>query len=221
MESLAISEIIRIASNISLLVPLAVYISRIAYASKRVHIIGTIIIVSGLCDTVGFILFQGQQSTVVIFNIYYALLFFLLTWFYYEVLFLNTRRIMVWIGLAVYLQSFILVTIFIQSFTQYQTLMWLITAIIMIIYSVAYFFYSLSTVPTSSYFGHSFIWINTGVMIYFSLSLLLFAMGHHIFTEMDASLGSIVWSSHNVNNIIKNMMFAVGLYFYRRKIASF
>ena len=221
MESLKISEIIRIASNISLLIPLAVYISRITYASRRVHIVGTIIIVAGLCDIVGFVLFSSQQSTVIVFNLYYALLFFLLTWFYYEVLFLNTRRIMVWIGLAVYLQSFILVTVYIQGFLEYQTLMWLITAIIMIIYSVAYFFYSLSTIPTTSYFGNSFIWINAGVMIYFTLSLFLFVMGDYIFSEMDKLLGSIVWSAHNVNNIIKNVLFAVGIFFYRKKIASF
>ncbi len=221
MESLKIAEIIRIASNVSLLVPLAVYISRITYASRRVHIIGTIVIVSGLCDIVGFLLFREQESTVVLFNIYYTVLFFLLSWFYYEVLFLNTRRIIVWIGLAVYIQSFILVTIYIQSFFEYQTLMWVITGMIMITYSVAYFLYSISTIPTATYYSNSFIWINSGVMIYFGLSLFLFVVGSHIFTQMEAALGSLVWSIHNVNNIIKNVLFAVGIYFYRRRIASF
>lgn len=221
MESVQIPEIIRIASNVSLLLPLAMYLTRMKYASRQVHIIGILVIVSGVCDLVGLFLFQKSQSTIVLFNTYYAILFFLLTWFYYEVLFVNTRRIMIWIGLAVYLQSFILITAFVQNFLQYQTLMWLITAIIMITYSIAYFFYSLSTITTSGYFGYSLIWINIGVMIYFCLNLFLFLMGNYVLTRLDPETSALIWSSHNVNNIIKNVLFAVGIYFYRKKIAEF
>jgi hypothetical protein len=221
MESAQISEIIRMASNLSLLLPLSVYLTRIRYASRQVHIIGILIIVSGLCDLTGLILFSHRQSTVVLFNTYYALLFLLLTWFYYEALFVNTRRIMIWIGLAIYLQSFILITVYVQNFFQYQTLMWLITALIMITYSIAYFFYSLSTITTSGYFGYSLVWINIGVMIYFCLNLFLFLMGNYVLTKLDAETSALIWSSHNVNNIIKNILFAVGIFFYKRKIAQF
>lgn len=221
MEAIKIPELIRVASNASLLIPLAMYLTRMKYASRQVHIIGILIIVSGLCDLVGLLLFRHHQSTVVLFNTYYALLFFLLTWFYYEVLFINTRRIMIWIGLAVYLQSFILITVFVQNFLQYQTLMWVITAIIMITYSIAYFFYSLSTITTSGFFGYSLIWINIGVMIYFCLNLFLFVMGNYVLTKLDAETGALIWSSHNINNIVKNVLFAMGIYFYKRKIAEF
>lgn len=221
MESVKISEVIRVASNASMLVPLAFYLTRIRYASRQVHIIGILIIVSGLCDLIGLLLFEHRQSTIVLFNTYYALLFALLTWFYYEVLFVNTRRIMIWIGLAVYIQSFILVTVFVQNFLEYQTLMWLITALIMITYSIAYFFYSLSAITSSGYFGYSLIWINIGVMIYFCLNLFLFVMGNYVLTKLDPETSALIWSSHNINNIIKNVLFAVGIYFYRKKIAEF
>jgi hypothetical protein len=221
MESLKISEIIRVASNISMLVPLAIYLTRIKYASRQVHIIGILIIVSGLCDMIGLILFSQHESTVVLFNTYYAILFALLTWFYYEVLFVNTRRIMIWIGLAVYIQSFILVTVFVQNFLEYQTLMWLITALIMITYSISYFFYSLSAITAAGYFGYSLIWINIGVMIYFCLNLFLFVMGNYVLTKLDPETSALIWSSHNINNIIKNVLFAIGIYFYRKKIAEF
>ena len=167
------------------------------------------------------IFFSRHQSTVVLFNAYYFVLFLILTWFYYEALFVNTRRILVWIGLAIYLQSFILITFFVQNFMEYQTLMWLITALIMIVYSVAYFFYSLSTIVTSGYFGYSLIWINVGVMIYFCLNLFLFLMGNYVLTKLDPDTSALIWGSHNINNIIKNILFAVGIYFYRRKIAQF
>jgi hypothetical protein len=221
MKPANISEIIRIASNISLLFPLLIYLTRFKYASRRVHIIGALIIASGLCDLIGFVFHGGHRSTAILFNTYYAMLFFLLTWFYYEILFLNTRRMMVWIGLAIYLQSLILITFFVQNFFEYQTLMWVITAIIMIIYSIAYFFYSFSTIPVTNIFGYTFIWINSGVLIYFCLNLFLFILGNYVLTRLEPQMSLLIWSFHNVNNIIKNILFAIGLYFYKRKIADF
>ena len=220
MESVKIAEIIRLASNISLLVPLFIYFARMRHASREVHIIGILIIASGLCDVVGFILFSKHQSTVVVFNTYYSILFLLLTWFYYEALFVNTRRLMVWIGLAVYLPSFFLITAYVQNFSQYQTLMWVITAVIMIMYSIAYFFYSLSTITPTNFFGYSLVWINMGVMIYFCLSLFLFVLGNYVLTKLDPQTSALIWSTHNINNIIKNILFSVGLFTYRKNIAT-
>jgi hypothetical protein len=217
MESFKISEIIRLASNISLLVPLLIYISRIKYASRQLHIVGAIVIVSCLSDLIGYILFKRNESTTLVFNAYYLLLFLLLSWFYYEILFQNSQRKMVWVGMVVYLLSFILITLFVQGLDEYQTLMWLITAIIMISYSIGYFFYSLSTVDPNRYLNYSFIWINIGVMIYFCLNLFLFTIGDYVLTKLDPLTSALIWSTHNVNNIIKNIFFAIGIYFYHRK----
>jgi hypothetical protein len=221
MQAPSIPTIISTASSISVVLPLAMYFFRMKNAAKRIHIIGALMIVSAACDLIGTLLIAERSSTVVLFNVYYALLFLLLTWFYYEILFINTRRVLVWIGLAIYLQSFLLVTIYVQSFFEYQTLMWVITAIIMIIYSITYFFYSFSTISATNIFSYTFIWINIGVMIYFCLNLFLFILGNHVLTKLEPEVGALIWSSHNVNNIIKNVLFAIGIYFYRRKIADF
>jgi hypothetical protein len=221
MQAPSIPTIISTASSISVVLPLAMYLLRMKNAAKRIHIIGALMIVSAVCDLVGMLLITERSSTVVLFNVYYALLFLLLTWFYYEILFINTRRVLVWIGLAIYLQSFLLVTIYVQSFFEYQTLMWVITAIIMIIYSITYFFYSFSTISTANIFSYTFIWINIGVMIYFCLNLFLFILGNHVLTKLEPEVGALIWSSHNVNNIIKNILFAIGIYFYKRKVVDF
>ena len=221
MEPVKISEIIRVASNVSVLLPLLLYISRFRYASRPAHIIGILIIVSGACDLIGLLLFNRDQSTVVLFNTYYALMFALLTWFYYEVLFVKSRKIIIWIGLAIYVLSFVLVTSFVQSFLQYQTLMWVISAIILIIYSIAYFFHSLSTISASGYFGYGLIWINIGIMIYFCLNLFLFLMGNYVLTRLDPETSAMIWSSHNINNILKNILFAIGISFSKKKVAEF
>jgi hypothetical protein len=221
MEPGSASDIIRIASNLSVLIPLAIYLTKIRYASKRVHIIGVLILVSGICDLIGWVLFKNQQSTAILFNAYYALSFFLLSWFYYEILFIKSRRVVVFLGLAVYLQSFVLITIFVQGISEYQTLMWIITGLIMIVYSIAYFIYSLSIIPNTSTLYYTPIWINSGVLIYFLLNLFLFILSNYVLTKLDPEMSLLIWSFHNVNNVLKNILFAIGIYFYKKKIAEF
>jgi predicted membrane channel-forming protein YqfA (hemolysin III family) len=217
METDRISDFIRLASNISLLVPLLIYISRVKYASRQIHLIGAIVILSCLSDLIGYILFKRSESNVLVFNGYYFMLFFLLSWFYYEILFQHRQGKIVWVGIAVYLLSFILITLFFQGLDEYQTLMWVITAIMMITYSIGYFFYSLSTVDPNRYLNYSFIWINVGIMIYFGMNLFLFTIGDYVLTQLDPLTSALIWSSHNVNNIIKNILFAIGIYFYQKK----
>lgn len=221
MNSDHTSEIVRLASNLSVALPLVAYLTKIKYASRKVHIIGLLIILSATSDIAGYIFFNERQSTAVLFNAYYAFTFLLLSWFYYEILFIKSRRVVVLIGLAVYLQSFMLITIYVQGFMEYQTLMWIITGIIMVVYSIAYFTYSLSILPSMSSLNYAPVWINTGVLIYFLLNLFLFILSNYVLTNLDPQMGLLIWSFHNVNNILKNVLFAIGISFYKKKIAEF
>jgi hypothetical protein len=221
MKSDYISEIIRVASNLSVAFPLIVYLLKARYATKRVHIIGALVVISAICDLAGYIFLSRKQPTVVLFNAYYIIMFFLLLWFYYEIVFIKNRRVMVLIGLAVYLQSLILITIYVQPFSEYQTLLWIITGIIMIVFGIEYFLYLLSARPAVNLFNYTTMWINSGVLIYFVFNLFLFIITNYIFTRLDQDAASAVWSFHNVNNIIKNLLFGIGLTLHRKKIANF
>ncbi|HYC84518.1 MAG TPA: hypothetical protein VEB86_04815 [Chryseosolibacter sp.] len=221
MKGANISEIIRIASNVSVIFPLAVYLAKASYASKRIHIIGMLVIVSGVCDVVGMYLFRQSSATAALFNAYYVIMFALMFWFYYEVVFIKSRRLIIWIGLAVYLQSFILITLYVQSFFEYQTLLWVITGIIMIIFSIEYFLYLFSARPTVNLLNYTTMWINSGVMVYFGFNLFLFLITNYVFTHLDREASILLWSFHNVNNILKNILFGIGLSMHRKKIADF
>ena len=70
-------------------------------------------------------------------------------------------------------------------------------------------------------FGYTFTWINTGVLVYFCLNLFLFILGNYVLTKLDPPVSMMIWSFHNVNNILKNIFFAIGIYFFKRKVADF
>lgn len=207
-----ISEIIRLASMLSIALPLIIYLVRVRSASRPVHLIGALSIVSALSDLIAYVLFTRGQSTVVLFNIYYTVMFLLLTWFYYQVLLTKRSKVTVLAGLGIYLLSFILVTAYVQTFFEYQTSMWTITGLIMIIYSVSYFLSLFSAQTTMNNYG--LLWINSGILFYFSFNLSLFVMSSYVLTKLEPQISMLIWSFHNVNNIVKNILLGVGVLVY-------
>ncbi len=218
MGSERISEIIRLASILSVAVPFVMYLRKIRYASKSVHLIGALTVVSALSDFIAYILFAEDRSTVILFNVYYTVVFFLLTWFYFEILLTTGRRTTVVVGLAIYLLSYILVTVYVQPYTVYQTFMWTITGLIMIIYSVSYFLHLFSEETMMDNYG--LLWINSGILFYFSFNLFLFIIGSYVLTKMDPQISILVWSFHNVNNVIKNILLALGIASFNKDSGS-
>lgn len=214
--SISISEIIRIASNFSVLVPFFFYVINLKGSSKAIHATGALIIISGIADLIGFISSSQHGLTATIFNIQDILQFTLLSWLFLELISLRklriiTLRIILHSGIAVYIVAIITVSSFYQNFLENQSLMWTISGAIIIIFSIAYFFYLLSELPANNILTYPPAWINAGVFFYFSFSLFLFVISDYIFLKIEREIGLLIWSFHNVNNIIKNILFGIGL----------
>ncbi|MBK7885196.1 MAG: hypothetical protein IPJ81_16440 [Chitinophagaceae bacterium] len=67
--------------------------------------------------------------------------------------------------------------------------------------------------PTVSVFRFYPFWINTAVFYYFGASFLLFISRNYIFKTQTVEFINMTWSFHNLNNIIKNILFAIGIYY--------
>lgn len=213
---MTVPEIIAHASSLSVLVPLTIYGVRFRRMSKPLHIIGALLVVAACSDLAGFTLSRTGTSTAMVFNIYYSLMFLLLSWFYYDIFFKRQYQLALFVGVAVYVLAFTLITFYVQQFDIYQNLIWMIGGIIMILFSITCFVNSLSAIPTVHLFNNSTIWINTGVLFYFSLSIFLFSMGDYLFNRQDHQVTMLLWSTHNVNNFIKNVIFAIGLSVFQK-----
>lgn len=215
MKSDNIPEIIRLASILSVIIPLIFYLVRMKTTSRTIHKIGGVIILSAASDAMGFYFFKGGQSTVFLFNTYYLALFLFLAWFYRGVLTTAAGRRTVMIGLMGYILSFVLITAFVQGYDEYQTFMWTITGMIIIIFSISYFLSVFSQQLPMENFG--LLWINSGILFYFSFNLFLFVMSSYVLTKLAPELSMLIWSFHNVNNIIKNLLLALGISLFKRE----
>jgi hypothetical protein len=215
MKSESISEIIRLASITSVVLPLISYLMKIKNTSRAIHKIGGLVLISAVCEAAVLYLYNTGQSTIFLFNSYYIAVFLLLSWFYYGVFVLEIPRRVVVVGVVVYFISFILITLFVQSYSEYQTFMWTITGVITLVYSISYFLSVFSAQQPMENFG--LLWINSGILFYFSFNLFLFVMSSYVLTQLAPELSKLIWSFHNVNNIVKNVLLAMGISFFRKE----
>ncbi|HET9057304.1 MAG TPA: hypothetical protein VFN30_10720, partial [Chitinophagaceae bacterium] len=56
------------------------------------------------------------------------------------------------------------------------------------------------------------------VFLYFSFNLFLFIIANYVFKNFSNEIGMTVWGFHNINNIVKNILFAVGIYYAGKKL---
>jgi hypothetical protein len=216
MKSDSISEIIRLASIISVALPTVMYLLKIRQATRPVHLIGALSITSAISDITAYFLFAKAQSTVLLFNTYSVLVFFLLAWFFYEILSVRSGRTTVFAGIGIYIFAFVLITLFVQPFSEYQTFLWTVIGMIMIVYSMSYFFNLFSTQTIMSNYG--LLWMNSGILFYFSFNLFLFLMSSYVLTKLEPEISLLIWSFHNVNNILKNILLGFGVALYSKEV---
>jgi hypothetical protein len=209
MSSQDIAGIIKYASIFSVAFPLLLYLFRVKRLSRSGHMIGAIVIVSALSDGISYIVASAGMSTAVVLNTYFVVSFVLLCWFYHDALQTpGSRRIVKW-GLVIFILAYIFITAFIQSFTQFQSLMWTTSGAITIVLSIAYFISVFAATRPMNDFG--LLWVNSGILFYFSFNLFLFIMSSYVFTRFEPEVGIIFWSFHNVNNVIKNVLIGLGI----------
>lgn len=214
-------QIVRFASYFSVLIPLIAYFIKIRTVSSQIHSIGVLVIVSCVCDTVGFILAKQNLSTALIVNVFVLLQFFLLSYYYYKTLFFHKPNAVLIVGMVQYTLAFLLLVFFYEAFqSNHQNFVWLASGVILLAYSVSSFMKMFRTheSPPAIYTYGNF-WINSAILVYMGASLWLFAFRTSALVEkIDADMDWLLWSFHNINNVIKNILFALGFYFSSKDV---
>ena len=210
---MSISEAIRLSSIYSFIIPLVVYALAFKKAKKPVHLIGGLIIASGISDFIA--LFKLPIISVALLcNIQDVIQFLLVSAFFYII---SSNRIIIKWGVALYLPGLFVTSLFIQSPMVHQTLLWAITGFIILVFCIQYVIqvvcaFKVRPTADASLPDYSLLYIIGGFIIYFTLSLWLFIMGDYIFYGVTKDVALSYWSVHNFNNIIKNILIAIGIW---------
>ena len=176
---------------------------------RQYQLFGVLLMVSLIADVVGYVLILNQISNHAVNNIYFLVSFAVLSLMYARLLPDVKQAIYSFIGVACCI--FIWDTFCIQTITGVQSYVITFCAILSIGYALIYYDHLLNKRPALYIMQYPFFWINSAVVYYFGLNLFLFAFSNYIFENLKDEEVIAVWAFHNVNNIIKNILFAVGL----------
>src|SRR5258706_134135 len=96
-----------------------------------------------------------------------------------------------------------------------DTLIKLLCSLILV--SVLFYSRSSKIGPVNDPVRDSPFWINTAFWYYFTVNIFLFCSSSFIFTEASTSIATVFWGFHNFNNIIRNLLLTLGIYFYQKE----
>jgi hypothetical protein len=209
-------ELIRLFSIFSILAPFVTYCLKLRKLPRENHIIGIVIIISAAIEIFVTIQFEGNRPTAIAYNMYFVFLFSLLCWYYYEVVFKFKNRGYFFFGIGAYVMALFVVSARL-AFETYQGEMWAITGVILVVFGIIYNNYQVEKPPLFDKNLYSGLIFNGAIMLYFSFNFFIFIVANYVLTELSPDSSRMAWAFHNMNNIIKNIAFAFGLYYTGRR----
>ena len=170
-------------------------------------IITTLIICSFFSDVISGIFIEGNNYLILFF---YGLIEFITLLLFFNFALKMKNRI-TQIIILVYVLYYFLNSIFIEGFFEFNTYARSVESLIMISMCLFYF-YNIYTNELNIYIEKSpSFWIVIGVLFYFSGALFSFILSSDILSKSpDRFYNS--WALHNLANILKNILFAIGLW---------
>lgn len=208
---LLITDCIRFASNFSVLIPLLFLMLRWRQVNVATYFfLIAAIVLSLISDGVTFLQGRTGASNYYVSNVYIMCTYVFLALFY--LLLIPGYRVLIYASIVVYGAVILLNGLYIQDINDFQGYNFSIASILLVAFSVLYFIQIVRDAPTPEITSFPLFWINSSIFFYFSFSLFLFVFSDFVFSSLSNAEGRIFWSFHNVNNIIKNVLFAVGIY---------
>jgi hypothetical protein len=176
---------------------------------RQYQLLGILLLVSTVADIVGYILIKNHIANHVVNNIYFLASFMVLSLMYAQPLSDARPSIYSFIGVAFCL--FVWDTFCLNDIAGAQSYVATFCAVLSIGYSIIYYDHLISTMPGTNIMQVPFFWINTAVIYYFGINLFLFVFSTYIFENLKNEEILVVWAFHNANNIIRNILYAIGL----------
>ena len=144
-------------------------------------------------------------------HIYTVIEFSWITWFYHIAMPTYLPRKVAVGTIVLFTTAALLNTIYLQPVTQFNTYARTLASIIVITYALIYFYKVISEVQITNLEKDPIFWINTGFLIYFSGSTLLFVFSNFIL-PFKTSLNIYVWALHAIFNILLYLIQSVGIW---------
>lgn len=209
-----ITKTILIASDIPVLLVgifVMVYYRKLEKTSK---IFAWFIVCSAIVQVIALILWLLKKNNMPLLHLYVPVGFALLAWYYRAVLGKLIAKGMIDVITLLFVCFSIANSIFFQSIFIFNSNALTVESILLIILSIFTFIVLLNqqlhSIARSVKLGLS--WINSGILIYYSSTLLLFYFSNYCMQHYNVNINAYTWMFHSFASIIMYTCFFVGLW---------
>lgn len=201
---LLIANIESILSGLGFLLTLI----RIKERSIYIKLVGITLFLSFLSHWAAGLLHEKKINPNYSSSVYYILLLPIVSLIYYYAFGKNHKNIF----LTVTILSFLLTTLNLLFFqkSDINSYSFILQSIIIIAYTLFYFFHLLKELPTMNLQGLPMFWINSAYIIFHSGALLLYVFSSYLVNELNNNL-LVYWTFHNVLSILEVVMLLVAI----------
>jgi len=181
---------------------------------KTSRIFAWFVICSTIVQIIALILWLLKKNNMPLLHLYVPVGFALLAWYYRDVLGKLIAKGMIDVIILLFLCFSIVNSIFFQSIFIFNSNALTVESILLIILSIFTFIVLLNqqlySITERVKLGLS--WINSGILIYYSSTLLLFYFSNYCMRHYNVNVNAYTWMFHSFASIIMYTCFFVGLW---------
>lgn len=195
-----------------------VLISSIFYRSydAGLKVLGIHVFIACAIEMASFALSKMGHNNLPLLH-FYTLSEFVLLYIFYDLFFGNTFPKWLLRGIAGCFVLFTLInSIFIQSIYTFNNYARGLEAFLLIILALLCFYKIYLPVQTTSATHNSVVWINSGILIYFSGAFTLFILSNYIL-PFGRNLNRGIWAAHSFLSILLYVFISIGLWRGRKR----
>lgn len=167
---------------------------------------------SGIVQSISLVSWFNNSNNLYLLHLYVPVGFICLALFYKEVLsdFIHSK--VIWTSILLFVAFSIVNSFYFQHIDSYNSTALTVESILLIILSLSTFLFLMNSIFKEDPSLKSINWINSGIFIYYSSSLLIFYFGDYLASLSPSIFLKYTWILHAVFSMIMYTFFFFGLW---------
>jgi hypothetical protein len=192
-------------------VPFVLAMIEYRHLDARMKSIACYVFLGGLIQVTSSYLNGHGKNNLWLLHLYTPLEFACIAWFYNQTLSgLANKFVILWIGFGFAVLS-VLNTAFLQDSSTFNTYARSLEGLLVIAFCLSWYYKALVEMKIRKLQQDPVFWINTGFLLYFSGTVLLFASSNYIL-NINHALNLYIWAFHAFFSILLYFFITIGLW---------
>jgi hypothetical protein len=197
------------------IIPIIIFFISADTKAKTTRAILYLSIASLLSDSINEIYVRSGHKGYIVYNIYFLVECGLLIYLFFIIG--TIKKELAAIAAFSFLLLFAIVSLYYQNIHTYQNSIRLLGSCFFIICGLSFYGKFNKELPVDNPWTYDINWFVFAITLYYTQGLVTFGISRYVFENMPSNYGMNVWLLHLITDLIKNILFSIGLYYSRTK----